>query len=193
MATVWRSQCAFARFFVGKTGRILNNAADLGIKLTPESISVSTTRSYSNYSHSPLVKKIKEQYDFEIEKNPPEWAYVERLLPLEIIPPVQPKETYPSGWIPPKEEAKDLPYFMPRTKNHELPIYLVITQKGQRKVSMLRKIEGDIWLMNDLIKEHLQKNFNRYIETRVHELGRFIEVKGDFVNSLREWAYSKGF
>lgn len=150
-------------------------------------------RNYSNYAHSPFVRKIKEQYDFDIVKNPPEWTYVERLLPLETIPPVVPKESYPSGWIPPKEEAKELPYYMPRTKNHELPIYLTITHKGQRKITALRKIEGDIWLMNDLIKEHLQEKLNRYVETRVHEFGRFIEVKGDFVNLLKEWAYSKGF
>ncbi|XP_045499477.1 probable 39S ribosomal protein L49, mitochondrial [Colias croceus] len=194
MATVWRSQCAFARIFVGKTGLILNNTADLGTKVAPKFISVQTSnRNYSNYAHSPFVEKIKEQYDYEIVKNPPEWKYVERLMPFESIPKVTPKESYPSGWIPPKEEANNLPFFIQRTKNHELPIYLGITYRGMRKISKIKKIEGDIWLMNDEIKDYLKKRYNRYVETRVHELGKFIEVKGDFVNALSEWAYSKGF
>ncbi|VVC99488.1 unnamed protein product [Leptidea sinapis] len=184
MATVWRSQCTFTRILSGKTCRILNNAADLGSKLSPTSQSV-TSRKYSNYAHSPLVKHIKEQYEFEVVKKPPEWTYVQRLLPFDTIPQVTPKESYPSGWIPPKDEAKNLPFFIERTRNHELPIYLDITFRGMRKVSAIRKIEGDIWLMNDEVKEYLKNKYCRYVETRVHELGGFIEVKGDFVNALR--------
>ncbi|KAI8431939.1 hypothetical protein MSG28_004476 [Choristoneura fumiferana] len=191
MAAMWRAQCAFARLFTGKTGQILNNATDFGVKLAPESLSVS--RKYSNYAHSPLVHKIKDQYEYEVVKNPPEWSYVERLLPFEIIPEVKPKAKYPSGWIPPKEEAAELPFFITRTKNHELPIYLNQTFRGQRKITIIKKIEGDIWLMNDEIKELLENERKRYVETRVHELGRFIEVKGDHVNYLRDWAHSKGF
>lgn len=152
-----------------------------------------SSKNYSNYAHSPFVKKIKEQYEFEIVKNPPEWAYVERLMPFETIPEVTPKEAYPSGWIPPKEEAKNLPYFIARTRNNQLPIYLNISYRGMRKISKIKKIEGDIWLLNDLIKEHLKKTQKRYVETRVHELARFIEVKGDFVTTLCDWAYAQGF
>ncbi|XP_047028013.1 probable 39S ribosomal protein L49, mitochondrial [Helicoverpa zea] len=193
MATVWRSQCAFARLFAGKTGQILNNATDLGARLGPGSQSAILSRKYSNYAHSPFVTRIKEQYDYEIVKNPPEWEYVQRLLPMDTIPAVTPKDHYPSGWIPPKEEAKNLPYFIARTKNHEIPIYLEITYRGIRKITMVRRIEGDIWLMNDEIKSFLKEKNGRYVETRVHEVGRFIEAKGDYVNDLREWAHSKGF
>lgn len=190
---MWRAQCAFARLFTGKTGPILNHAADFGTKLAPESLSVLVSRNYSNYKNSPLVHKITEQYEYEIVKNPAEWTYVERLLPFETIPEVQPKAKYPSGWVPPKEEALELPYFISRTKNHSLPIYLQLTFKGGRKITMIRKIDGDIWQMNDEIKEFLKEKMKRYVETRVHELGRFIEVKGDYVNDLRDWAHSKGF
>ncbi|CAH0625242.1 unnamed protein product [Chrysodeixis includens] len=192
MATVLRSQCAFARLFAGKTVQILNNATDLGAKLGPGSQSV-LSRKYSNYAHSPFVTKIKEQYDYEIVKKPAEWAFVKRLLPLETIPAVTPKETYPSGWIPPKEEATSLPYFIARTKNHEVPIYLDITYRGMRKITKIRKIEGDIWMLNDEIKSYLKQKNGRYVETRVHEIGRFIEAKGDHVHDLMQWAYSKGF
>lgn len=154
---------------------------------------VQVQRKYSSFSQSPFVHKIEEQYDYEIVKNPPEWAYVERLLPFETIPEVILKDNYPSGWIPPQEEARNLPYFIPRTKNHQIPIYLCLSHKGNRKISKIKKIEGDIWLMNDELKAYLEKVNNRYVETRVHEMGKFIEVKGDFVNPLKEWAFSKGF
>lgn len=139
------------------------------------------------------MDKVTEQYNYEIVKNPPEWEYVQRLLPLETIPPVKPKEVYPSGWVPPKEEAINHPYFLQRSKNHEIPIYLNIGNRGIRKVTKVKKIEGDIWMMNDDIKSFLKQKNNKYIETRVNELGKFIEVKGDQVNNLHEWALSKGF
>lgn len=152
------------------------------------------SKNYSNYAHSPFVTKIKkEQYEYEIVKKPPEWTYVERLLPFETIPAVTPKETYPSGWIPPREEGKNLPFFLPRTKFHDFPIYLNITYRGMRKISQIKKIEGDIWLFNDDIKSYLKKKTKRHVETRVQEVARFIEVKGDHVNDLIKWAYSKGF
>ncbi|XP_011557217.3 probable 39S ribosomal protein L49, mitochondrial [Plutella xylostella] len=194
MAAVWRSQCAFARIFGGKTKQILNNSTDSGVKLIAASQSLSgSRRSYSNYAHSPFVEKVKEQYDFEIVKNPAEWDYVQRLLPFETIPDVTPKESYPSGWISPKEEAKDLPFFIPRTKNHMLPIYLKTINRGTTKSTLIRKIEGDIWLMNDEIRAYLKEMNNKFIQTRVHELARFIEIKGDYVDDASKWAYSKGF
>ncbi|CAK1583055.1 unnamed protein product [Parnassius mnemosyne] len=194
MATVWRSQCAFTRFFIGKIAQIPNNSSDLGTKLSlgPQSVPW-VSRNYSNYAHSPLVSKVKDQYEFDVVKNPPEWAYVERLLPFDTIPAVSPKEKYPSGWIPPREEARNLPFFVSRTKNHELPIYLNITFRGMRKITQIRKIDGDIWLLNDEIKIYLKEAAKRYVETKVHELGKFIEVKGDYVNVLRDWAHTKGF
>lgn len=152
-----------------------------------------TFRPYSNYAHSPFVSKITEQYDFDVVKNPEEWKYVERLLPFATIPNIVPKESYPSGWVPPNEKAVEHPFFIQRTKNHELPIYLRITYRGIRKISMIRKIEGDIWLLNDEIKAYLKKKNNRYVETRVHEVAKLIEAKGDYVLNLKEWALSKGF
>ncbi|XP_028175526.1 probable 39S ribosomal protein L49, mitochondrial [Ostrinia furnacalis] len=194
MATVLRSRCAFARLFAGKTGQILNNSTDLGIKSAPESLSTTlASRSYSSYAKSPFADKISEQYNYEIVKNPPEWAFVEQLLPFETIPKVKPKDSYPSGWVPPKEEAVNHPYFLKRNKNHEIPIYLNLYNRGARKITRLKGIDGDIWLLNDEIKSLLKKKHNKYVETRVHELGTFIDVKGDYVNDLQEWAFSKGF
>lgn len=62
-----------------------------------------------------------------------------------------------------------------------------------RKISKIRNIDGDIWLMNDEIKAYLKKKNKHYVETRVHEVARNIEAKGDHVHFLREWALTKGF
>ncbi|KAG6453742.1 hypothetical protein O3G_MSEX008294 [Manduca sexta] len=193
MATVWRTQCAFARLFAGKTGQILNNATYLGTKLTPGSQSVLVSKKYSNYAHSPFVTRIKEQYDYEIVKKPQEWEYVERLLPFETLPKVTLKDSYPSGWVPPKEEALNNPYFVRRNKYSDLPIFLNISHRGMRKISSIKKIEGDIWKMNDELKAYLKMKNNKFVQTRVHEVGRFIETKGDYVNDIKEWALAKGF
>lgn len=40
--------------------------------------------------------------DFETVENPPEWKYVERVLPTKCIPNPKVKDTYPSGWQPQK-------------------------------------------------------------------------------------------
>lgn len=192
MATVLRSRCALARLFVGKTGQILNNSTDLGTKLAPESQLV-ISRYYSSYQRSPFVEKINQNYEYEVFKNPPEWEYVQRLMPFETIPKVKPKENYPSGWVPPKEDAVNHPYFIPRTKNGELPIYLGITFRGMRHITKIKKIEGDLWVMNDEIKQYLKNIHSKSFVTRVHDFAKFIEIKGDHVNVLKEWALSKGF
>lgn len=150
-------------------------------------------RYYSSYSKSPFADRITEQYKYDIVKNPPEWKYVERLLPMETIPAVKPKDSYPSGWIPQQEEAINHPYYIQRTKNHAIPIYLKLSQRGIRKTTLVKKIEGDIWMMNEEIKSFLKQKNNRYVETRVNEVSRVIEAKGDFVNDVIEWALSKGF
>lgn len=55
------------------------------------------------HSHN-IGKKVgdpSEYTDFEIIENPPEWKYVERILPMKYIPNPKVKDTYPSGWQPP--------------------------------------------------------------------------------------------
>lgn len=151
------------------------------------------SKSYSNYAASPYVHRIKEEYDYDVVRNAPEWTYVTRLMPFETIPAISSKEKYPSGWIPPREEAKQLPFFIARTKNHNVPIYLNVFYRIDKKISKIKRIEGDIWALNDEIKFYLKEKHGKYIESRVHEMARFIEVKGDYVLNLRAWAYSKGF
>lgn len=45
-------------------------------------------------------------YQYEVTNDPKDWQYVEKLLPLEIVPVPKPKSHYPSGWRPCKGNAK---------------------------------------------------------------------------------------
>lgn len=43
--------------------------------------------------------------------------------------------------------SSNLPYFVARTKNHMVPVYLRLEEvRGIRKVTIIRHIEGDIWV-----------------------------------------------
>jgi len=79
-----------------------------------------------------------------------EYKYVERLIPPTQIP-VPPKHDgpAPSGWTPPSEVPPDLPYMIRRSRMHNVPVYTDITN-GSRIITLLRKIEGDIWALETM-------------------------------------------
>lgn len=129
----------------------------------------------------------------EVLINPPEWKYVERLLPKVWVPEPIAKDEYHSGWKPQTaENISSLPYFVPRTKNHMIPVYLAITYRGQRRVTRLRRIEGDIWLLEDQLKKYIQQRIGKNIASRINELSGQIWFKGDYVNLVKEFLMEKG-
>ncbi|GCB77705.1 hypothetical protein scyTo_0021124 [Scyliorhinus torazame] len=78
-----------------------------------------------------------------------EFKFVERLIP-PITVPIPPKHDHyptPSGWRPPRDPPPDLPYTVRRSRMHNVPVYTDITH-GNRKMTVIRKIEGDIWVHN---------------------------------------------
>uniref|UniRef100_A0A8P0PN51 Large ribosomal subunit protein mL49 n=2 Tax=Canis lupus familiaris TaxID=9615 RepID=A0A8P0PN51_CANLF len=76
-----------------------------------------------------------------------EYQFVERLLPPTSIPEPPKHEHYPtpSGWQPPRDPPPNLPYFVRRSRMHNIPVYKDITH-GNRQMTVIRKVEGDIWL-----------------------------------------------
>ncbi|MGH0189802.1 UNVERIFIED_CONTAM: hypothetical protein FKN15_038733 [Acipenser sinensis] len=75
----------------------------------------------------------------------------------------------------PGEERKKniikLPYTVRRSRMHNIPVYTDITH-GNRKMTVIRKITGDIW---------------------VNEVTMSIRVKGYYDTELKAWLTEKGF
>lgn len=131
--------------------------------------------------------------EVEVLKNPPEWKFVERLLPRKIVPKPIPKEEYPSGWKPQTIDINQTDYFIARTKNHMVPVYLIRKFRGMRRLTVVRRVQGDIWALEAELKAAIEKHIGKMIITRVNEMSSQIYFKGDYVNFVKEYLLKKGF
>lgn len=73
------------------------------------------------------------------------------------------------------------------------PIYLIRTFRGMRQVTELTHIEGDIWALQPELKQYLENVTGRPMGMRVNEITGQIKIRGDYVNRVKDWFYSKGF
>lgn len=147
----------------------------------------------SSFKSSQQFEDIDKHPKVEVIQNPPEWKYVERLLGNKLIPKPTIKAEYPSGWAPPDPTRfKDLPYFVKRTRNYMLPVYLEIAFRGQRHISMLKNIEGDIWKLEEELHRMLENKIGKRIFSRINEMNRTIKFKGDYVTLIQKYLLSKG-
>lgn len=54
----------------------------------------------SSFRSSPIAKDPSHYANYEVSSLPEEWKFVERLLPLDIIPSAPDNNDLPSGWKP---------------------------------------------------------------------------------------------
>ncbi|KAL1506687.1 hypothetical protein ABEB36_006007 [Hypothenemus hampei] len=149
---------------------------------------------YSSYKSSYQLEDINPlPRKYEITKDPMEWEYVARLLPPAVIPEPLKKDKYPSGWKPQAENLSDRPYFIQRNKFHELPIYLKINTLKTRRSTVLRNIQGDIWLLEKEIRDFLSPQFFQPIRSQVNEFAGYIRIHGDYVNAVKYFLEQKGY
>lgn len=119
--------------------------------------------------------------------NPPEWKYVEQLINTGVVPTPIFKAEYPSGWVPPDpEKYKKLPYFVERTRNHMVPVYLNIAFHGLRRHTLLKNIEGDIWKLEKDLHDLIEQRAKKRIYSRINEMNRRIVFKGDYVTLIQK-------
>ncbi|KAK3594331.1 hypothetical protein CHS0354_024267 [Potamilus streckersoni] len=136
----------------------------------------------------------REEEYVDIEFSTDEFKYVEKLLPSKTVP-EPPKHTLyptPSGWVPPAANLST-PYAVNRTKNHNLPVYLQVKVGGTRKLTLIRKIDGDIWALEADIRNFLEPITGKKCLTQVHEVARFIRVRGNYVTEVGKFLIDKGF
>lgn len=131
--------------------------------------------------------------NYEVTKDPKEWKYVENILPPLVIPDPKPKSEYPSGWQPPAENVAERPYYVERTKNHMIPVYMKTYRRNQKRLTYLKKIKGDIWLLHKELYDFLQKESVKLIRSQVNEFAGYICFHGDHVNAIKYYLTQKGF
>jgi len=147
----------------------------------------------SSYRSSPFAQDPSHYAKYEVSSSPEEWKYVERLLPLTIIPSPPDNKVFPSGWKPQTAKFDQYPYFIHRTRNHMLPVYLKVSHRGTRRLTQITNVDGNIWKLEIALKKHLQKLYgDRIIATKVHEVCGHLFIHGDHVSRVTEWLLKKG-
>ncbi|XP_053576092.1 39S ribosomal protein L49, mitochondrial [Bombina bombina] len=122
-----------------------------------------------------------------------EYHFVERLIPPTRIPePPKHQSKTPSGWIPPRDPPPDLPYIIRRSRMHNVPVYTDITH-GNRQMTVIRKIEGDIWALSADVQAFLTQLTGKERPIQVNEVNRTIRIKGYYDKELQAWLAEKGF
>ncbi|XP_051155392.1 probable 39S ribosomal protein L49, mitochondrial [Leptopilina boulardi] len=156
-----------------------------------------TQKRWSYYLTEERYKDPSKYTKFEITSDPNEWKYVERLLPYKVVPvPPNNIDVTASGWKPQNAPDTNLPYFVPRTKNYMHPVYMVMSKRGMKKLTYVRKIQGDIWQLESELKEYLQKrkvSLVNVVSSRINELAGVIIFRGDYVSQVNRWLEEKGF
>lgn len=75
---------------------------------------------------------------------------------------------------------------------HNIPVYSDLTH-GCRKITLIRKVEGDIWALERHVKQYLKELTGKELPTQVNEVTMTLKVKGHFHEELKEWLMSEGF
>ncbi|CAH0560108.1 unnamed protein product [Brassicogethes aeneus] len=145
------------------------------------------------YSSEYLEDLGKVSTKFEVTKDPVDWKCVENILPRKTIPEPVKKDEYPSGWQPQADDMQSRPYYIERTRNHLIPVYLDLAQHNIRRHTIIRRVKGDIWLLEKEVTEFLQTLSNKPIRLQVNEFAGFIRINGDFVNAIKYWLKNKGY
>lgn len=129
------------------------------------------------------------------------WSFVEQLSRHKIAPQVptrklgEPVKPMPSGFIPPPEEAPDLPYFIPRTRNYLLPVYYNLSNDPEECFTFVKNVQGDLWLLEEHLRKHLESldsSENRMISF-VREPDEQVGFRGRHLKPIVDWLHAQGF
>ncbi|KAK9869988.1 hypothetical protein WA026_006087 [Henosepilachna vigintioctopunctata] len=147
---------------------------------------------YSGFINSPFLEDVQIKAKYEVTKSPSEWKYVVRILPPLTVPELALRDKYNSTFKP-QGDVKDRPYIVCRTKNHMIPVYLKISQRGVKRLTYVRKIQGDIWLLGKELETYLQPMSKRPLRMQVNEFTGSIIINGDYVNAIKYWLTERDY
>ncbi|XP_071963792.1 large ribosomal subunit protein mL49-like isoform X2 [Antedon mediterranea] len=131
----------------------------------------------------------------EVIESKDDFKYVQRLIPPLQIPEPPKHASYPTpcGWSPPTGPLSDCPYFVRRTRYHNIPVYTEIKHFGTQILTSITHIDGDIWVLANELKDHLQQFEEYTIPMQVHEYTKQIRYKGTFEKQVKKYLLEKGF
>ncbi|XP_043252386.1 probable 39S ribosomal protein L49, mitochondrial [Colletes gigas] len=173
---------------------ILRSSSQLELRNNVSPIVYQIHKRWGSFKSSPKYIDSAQYANYEVTQDPEEWEYVERILKPKLVPEPPLQDTnLPSGWKPPTSKPGDHPYYIHRTKSYMQPVYLYIGYRGLRRLTTIRKIDGDIWLLRTELKKYLEENTGKHIGIRVNELSGQIQFRGDYVTLVKKWCDSKGF
>ncbi len=130
-----------------------------------------------------------------VEVSTKEFKFVEKLLPSFTVPEPPQHASYPtpSGWVPPKEIGATHPYFVERTRFHNLPVYKVQPGGGKRRITHIARVRGDLWKFETDLRDFLSQKTTEKIYTQVDELREVVCVRGVYIDEVVEFLLQKGF
>lgn len=73
-----------------------------------------------------------------------------------------------------------------------LPVYLVIRFRGQRRVTKIKNIEGNIWRLEQELHQLIEDRVGKRIYSRINEMNRQIVFKGDYVTLVQKYLLDRG-
>lgn len=143
----------------------------------------------------------KEYTNVQNITSPELWAHVERLARIKVAPELKPRKLdepvkpLPSGFVPPSETQPDLPYFISRTRNNLLPVYYRLDSDPNECVTIVKRIDGDLWKFEEDLRTHLESLLNdkRRILTSVHEPDGRLLLRGRWIHETVDWLHAQGF
>lgn len=78
-----------------------------------------------------------------------------------------------------------------------MPVYLKISYRGSRHLTVIKYIDGDIWEFEKdaraFLKSQLAPLQYARIGSRVNEMSRQVHFRGDHVSLIKKWMEIKGF
>ncbi|RLV64136.1 hypothetical protein DV515_00017551 [Chloebia gouldiae] len=85
----------------------------------------------------------------------------------------------------------ELPYFVRRSRLHNLPVYE--GQRQGRRLTELRRIHGDIWALQRDLRAFLGSLGVPEVPAQVNEVTATLRLRGHWGPQVRQWLLQRGF
>lgn len=73
------------------------------------------------------------------------------------------------------------------------PVYFLRRQRGMRRLTVLRRISGDIIALEADLRKYIEEVTGKEIGTQIIEPSGVIKFRGDCASRIKDWMELKGF